>query len=67
MISQEAALQRSFAQAANGAGESVDIVNAMPKLQAGFSGELRVRVNRTKPEQAASCGRSHQAVKEGAT
>jgi hypothetical protein len=33
-------------------GDSVDIVNAMPKLQAGFSGELRLNVNRTKPEHA---------------
>jgi hypothetical protein len=43
------------AGAANGSGESVDIVNVMPKLQAGFSGELWVHVNRTKPEHAALC------------
>jgi hypothetical protein len=36
----------------------------MPKLQAAFSGELWLRVNRTKPEQAVGACQSPSEVKE---
>jgi hypothetical protein len=56
MIFLEAAWQAILRSSRDGSGESVDIVNAMPKLQAAFSGDFPVRVNRTKPEHAALCG-----------